>query len=508
MTETAFSGKDFDLLIAGGTVYDGSGSEGFITDVGVIGDRIKVIGDLANASAARTINAKGMAVCPGFIDPHTHCHVDVDKDILHCDNLLRQGITTVISGNCGKSGWPVGAHLDKVDREGFKTNYAMLVGHHTIRRSFMAEREEEVATYEDIKTMQDMVAQGIAEGAIGLTIGYARAYELTDELVEVTRPAAEANTIVASHIRSEGEHFLQAVAEFLEVAQLTGIRAQISHIKADGVDNWDKVDIALALMENAVKRGVDVAADRYPYVASHGGTDVMPLWCHFEARKRGAYEHLKDPDIVERAQKAIRHHVRRIGGPTQYCFTSFAEPDPEVDGKSLLDLMNAWNLDLFDAVIELQSRSWRGGGIGAAVFSMKEENLQRFLQHPLVMIGTDARLVVFGEGSTHPRNYGTFPRVLGRYVREQKLFSLGTAIRKMTSMPAERFRLQDRGWLRPGAYADITIFDPRTVSDNSDFGDVHHYSTGIPYVIVNGNVAVDNEKTSAKHFGKTLRKTS
>ncbi|MCK5802396.1 MAG: amidohydrolase family protein, partial [Lentisphaeria bacterium] len=274
----------FDLLITNGTVFDGSGSNGFAADVGVIGDRIVAVGDLAGAQAARTIDARNLAVCPGFVDPHTHCHTDVDNDIMHCDNLLRQGITTVVAGNCGGSGWPVGEHLDKVDREGFKSNYAMLVGHHTIRRIAMAGNGNLYPDHEQTTAMQDMVRQGLKEGAFGITVGYAGRHETFQEIVDITRPAAEADTIYASHIRSEAEGLLQAIGEIIEVSQETGIRVQVSHLKAMGPANWDKLDIVLAMLEDAARRGIDIAADRYPYIGWHGGsTNVMPRWCYEEA---------------------------------------------------------------------------------------------------------------------------------------------------------------------------------------------------------------------------------
>lgn len=497
----------FDLLITNGTILDGSGSKSFTADIGVTGDRLTAIGDLPRARAVRTIDARNLAVCPGFVDPHTHCHVDVDKDIMHCDNLLRQGITTVIAGNCGGSGWPVGEHLDKVDREGFKSNYAMLVGHHTIRRLAMAGTDKLYPEHEQISAMQDMVRQGLEEGAFGLTVGYAQRHETFQEIVEVTRTAAEAGTIYASHIRSEGEGLLQAIGEIIEVSQETGIRVQVSHLKAMGPANWNKLDIVLEMMEDAAHRGIDIAADRYPYIGWHGGsTNVMPRWCYEEARRRGGKNHLKDADIIDRFRQAVEDHLARFGGPDKLMFTSLKTPDPEIDGKTLADLMKSQNCELIDAALEIERRSAAGGGIGAVGFTMDEDNLRQVLQHPLVMIGTDAHLEVFGKFATHPRNYGTYPRVLGRYVRQEGILSLPEAIRKMTSMPTDRFRIADRGWLRPGAFADIVIFDPQTVIDNATFTNAHQYPTGMPYVIVNGRVAVDDGKTANEHYGRALRK--
>jgi len=497
---------DFDLIISGGTVHDGGGGDGVRADVGLSGDRIAAIGDLSAAAAARIIDATGLAVCPGFIDPHTHCHVDVDKGVLHCDNLLRQGITTVIAGNCGGSGWPVAEHLGKVEQGGFKSNYGMLVGHHTVRRIVTEGADSPWPTLEQTAAMQEMVRQGLDEGALGVTVGYARRHETFEEIVAFTRPAAETGTIYASHIRSEDRALVQGVAEAIEVAHQTGIAVQISHLKTNGPANWDKLDLVLEMIEGAVAMGLDVAADRYPYVGWHGGsTNIMTPWCYEEARKRGGREHLADADIIEHFRQEVADLLRGFGGPDRLMFTSLSEPDPEIDGRTVADLMAAWGVEAIEVALEIERRN-EDHRIGAVGFTMSEDNLRRILAHPLVMIGTDAHLEVFGRTATHPRNYGTYPRVLGRYVRDEGLMPLGEAIRKMTSMPAERYGLRDRGRLQPGCFADVVILDPATVTDNAIFADAHQYPTGTPYVIVNGRVAVDNDVTAPEHFGRVLRR--
>ena len=497
---------DFDLIISGGSVYDGGAGEGFRADVGLSGDRIAAIGDLSAAAAPRTIDATGLVVCPGFIDPHTHCHVDVDKGVLHSDNLLRQGITTVIAGNCGGSGWPVAEHLAKVEQEGFKSNYGMLVGHHTVRRIAMEGADSPWPTREQTTAMQEMVRQGLDEGALGVTVGYAQRHETFDEIVAFTRPAAEAATIYASHIRSEDRALVQGVAEAIEVAHETGIAVQISHLKTNGPANWDKLDIVLDMIEGAVAMSLDVAADRYPYIGWHGGsTNIMTRWCYEEAERRGGREHLTDPDIVEHFRREVAELLAGFGGPDRLMFTSLSEPDPEIDGRTVADLMAVWGVEAIEVALEIERRN-EDHRIGAVGFTMDEDNLRRILAHPLVMIGTDAHLEVFGRSATHPRNYGTYPRVLGRYVFDEAIMFPGDAIEKMTSMPARRYGLRERGWLRPGCFADVVIFDPATVIDNATFADAHQYPTGIPYVIVNGQVAVDNDVTAPEHFGRVLRR--
>lgn len=497
----------FDTVIRNGTVYDGSGLPEFVADVGIVGDRIEMLGNLAEAKAAEVIDAAGMAVCPGFIDPHTHCHVNVERNEFHHDNLLRQGITTVVAGNCGKSGWPVGEHLDRVDEIGFKTNYATLVGHHTVRWQLIDVNDRRFATQDELRRMADLVRRGIEEGAFGLTIGYAQAHEPFDELLAVARPAAEAGTIVASHIRSENSALIRAVAELIEIAQYTGVRIQISHLKTDRPANWNKLDSVLYLIDDAVRRGIEVAADRYPYCAWHGGsTNTMPLWCHLEAKQRGGKQRLKDPDIIDQVRAAIEEMVGSFGGPDKLLFTGFLQPDPEVDGKTLTQLMRNWNMSLFDTALELERRSDEHDLICSIGFTMNEDNLRRILQHPRIMIGTDAALIGFGRGATHPRMYGSFPRVLGQFVRDEELMPLPEAIRKMTSLPANWFRLPDRGVLHAGAFADIVVFNPHTLRDNTTFANAHQYPTGIEWVFVNGSAAVRSGETAPEHFGRALRR--
>jgi N-acyl-D-aspartate/D-glutamate deacylase len=252
--------------------------------------------------------------------------------------------------------------------------------------------------------------------------------------------------------------------------------------------------------------GLDVAADRYPYIGWHGGsTNIMTRWCYEEATARGGRARLKDADIIDHFRREVDDLLTGFGGPDRLMFTSLGEPDPEIDGRTVAELMVAWRAEAIDVALEIERRN-EESRIGAVGFTMSEENLRRILAHPLVMIGTDAHLEVFGARATHPRNYGTYPRVLGKYVRDEGVMSLGAAIAKMTSMPAERYRLRDRGRLRPGYFADVVVLDPTTVMDNATFADAHQYPTGIPWVIVNGQMAVDADVTAPEHHGRVLRR--
>jgi len=496
---------ELDLIIRGGSVLDGTGSPEQRTDVGIKGDRVDTIGDLSKASASDTIDATGKIVCPGFIDPHNHLHADIDKGVPPCDNLVRQGITTLVAGNCGGSGWPVAEHFEKVRQRGIKQNYCMLIGHNTVRRTVADKlKPGGFADHEAVTAMQDAMRRGMEEGAIGITVGYAPDYATTDEFIAVSKPVAEMGGVYASHIRSEGIHLLQAIAEIIEVCENADIPVQIAHFKTGRPSVWDHLDIAIAMIDDARRRGLNVTADRYPYCAWHGGsTNITPRWAAGEARKRGGWQHMRDDDIADRFRDEVNAMLEGYGGSDKLMFTSLETPDPEIDGKTPADLMKQWNCDVVEVAIRISERP----RVGAVGFTMSEDNLRRILQHDAVMVGTDAHEEVFGKFATHPRNYGTYPRVLGTHTRKEKLFPLATAVRKMTSMPAEKFRLKDRGVLREGAFADVTVFDPDTVCDNTTFLDAHRYPTGIEHVIVNGKPAVREGETLPESHGVVITRT-
>ncbi len=494
---------DYDILIQGGTVVDGSGKAGYVADVGVKYGKIEDIGDLTNASGAQVINASGLTVAPGFIDVHTHVHVDVDKDIMHEDNLVREGITTVVAGNCGISGWPIGEHLDKVDRLGMKQNYLTLIGHHTLRFKLFEERNRFLMPNE-YKIMQDAARQGMEEGAFGVTVGYARQWETNEETFSFAQVAGEYGGLCASHIRSENRHLLQAVAEMIEMAQHAEVKIQISHLKTENPANWEKLDAVFCLMENAVDRGISLRADRYPYVGWHGGsTNALPRVAYEIKAERGSWENLRDSDVVDMVYEELHKMHDERGGPEKLLFCSMRDPRPEVEGKTPAQLSEYWGCDLLEVGIRLEEM----GGISAIGLAMSEDNLKRILAHPLVGVGSDSHLEADKGIQTHPRSYGTFPRVLGKYCREESIFPLHEAIYKMTGMAVEHFGISDRGFIREGLVADITVFDADTVRDTARFLDAHQYPVGIPHVIVNGKFAVKDGVTTPENHGRAIRMT-
>ncbi|NLJ35584.1 MAG: amidohydrolase family protein [candidate division WS1 bacterium] len=495
---------DFDILIRNATVFDGTGAEGYRGDVGIKGGVIAAIGDLRDATATDEIDATGMAVCPGFIDAHTHVHVNIDRDIMHEDNLVRQGITTVVGGNCGKSGWPIGEHLDKVDRLGMKQNYLVLAGHHTIRRDIFGDDQARFLDPPDFKLMQAHVERAMDEGAFGVTVGYATRWESNDEIFAFAEPAGKRDGIYASHIRSESRHLLEAIGEILEVAQHADIRIQISHLKTDSPANWDKLDTVFCMLEEACDRGLGVRADRYTYVGWHGGsTNALPRVAYQIRQERGSWESLRDPDVAQMVMEELEKMHAENGGPDRLLFCSMREPRPEIEGKTPAQLAAEWQVDLLEVGIRLEKM----GGVSAIGLTMSEDNLQRILAHPLVGIGSDSSQEADKGVQTHPRSYGTFPRVLAGYVREEGVLTLPEAIYKMSGQHAEHFGITDRGLLGEGLVADVVVFDPWTVQDKAEFLNAHQYPEGIPYVIVNGKFAVKAGRTTPENHGRALRKT-
>ena len=495
---------DFDILIRHATVFDGTGADGYLGDVGIKAGLIAAIGDLRDATAAHEIDATGMVVCPGFIDAHTHVHSSIGRGFMHEDNLVRQGITTVVGGNCGSSGWPIGEHLDTVDRLGMKQNYAVLAGHHTIRRELFGADQARFLDPSEYKLMQGQVERAMDEGAFGVTLGYATRWEPSDEAFAFAEPAGKRDGIYASHIRSEAAHLLEAIGEILEVAQHADMRVQISHLKTLGPANWDKLDAVFCMIEEAVDRGLQVKADRYTYTASHGGsTNAVPRIAYQIKQERGSWDNLRDPDVVDMITEEVDKLYESYGGPEKLLFCSMREPRPEIEGKTAAQLAAEWGADLLDVGIRLEKM----GGVSAIKMVMSEDNLRRILAHPLVGIGSDAGLQPDRGVQTHPRSYGTFPRVLAGYVREEGVLTLPEAIYKMSGQHAEHFGITDRGLLGEGLVADVVVFDPWTVQDKAEFLNAHQYPEGIPYVIVNGKFAVKAGRTTPENHGRALRKT-
>jgi N-acyl-D-amino-acid deacylase len=488
----------YDIIIENGRIIDGTGNPWYYGDIGVSGGKILKIGNLKNFKATRRIDATGMFVAPGFIDIHTHSDNRILK-LPRAENSVRQGLTTIVAGNCGGSPLPVGSFLDQVRQANISINYITLVGHNTIRRQVMGS-ENRAPTPQELSEMKHLVEESMKEGAFGLSTGLYYTpgnFAKTDEVVELAKVAAKHGGIFTSHIRDESNYnigLLAAISEAITVGEEANIPVQISHLKCLGKSVWHKSDQALELIHQARKKGINVAFDQYPYTASSTGLwgAVFPAWAQ-EGGTSKFLERLKESKTKKRIYDDMRSNIsRRGGGNTLYIIKHNA---------FLSDLAKLWELDEVDAAIKIQSE----GGSSIISFNMTDHDLENIMQSPYGMIASDGSISGIDEGG-HPRSYGTFPRVLQVYVREKNLLTWEEAIRKMTSAPAIQLGLRDRGLLQQGMMADIVVFDPERVREKSSYETPAIYPEGIPYVLVNGIVVIDGETHTGASAGRVLER--
>jgi len=524
----------FDLILRGGRIIDGTGAAWCRGDVGIEGDRIAAMGNLKDSQAARVIDVQGAAVAPGFIDIHTHSDISLMVNP-RGESKIRQGITTEVVGNCGASFAPLSSrgiewvaddlregemeltwrtmkeYLDQVDAAKPSHNIAGLIGLGLIRRNVVG-ADDRPATPQEMEGMRAEIARAMEEGAFGISSGLIYApgsFADTDELVEMAKVAARYGGIYATHMRYESDRVIEGVAEAIAIGERSGASVQISHHKAVGPDNWGKVRQTMAMIEEARRRGVDVTVDQYPYTASATGlSSTAPNWAH-DGGTEALLARLRDPAARARIRKEAEEHCLRVRKGWDKVYISWAGV-PElahIEGKNLEEIGAIMGMAPVDAALEIILASKSTASMIA--FGMCEEDIRFVMQHPLTMTGSDAEAKapygVLGKGKPHPRAYGTFPRVLGRYVREQGVMPLEEAIRKMTSLPARKLGLWDRGVLRPGMKADITVFHPETVIDQATFTEPHQFPVGIPWVIVGGVPVIDQGEHTGAGPGRALR---
>lgn len=492
----------FDLIIKGGLVYDGTGRKAARTDIGIADGRITVLRKNIAAPADRIIDAAGLVVAPGFIDLHTHA----ERGILQSpavENYIRQGVTTVVGGNCGGSPHPIEAFMARVDSAGSAINLALLVGHNTVRAAVMG-TEDRAPAIDEMEGMKSLVRHAMEAGGFGLSLGLKYvpgAYADTEEVVELAEVAAGYGGFFATHMRDEERDVIAAVRETIEIGREAGIPIHISHHKVMGRSMWGTSEKTLALIDAASDEGLDITFDQYPYTATSTGLTVLfPAWS-----LAGGVDRLKDrldePETRREIKEAVVEalaHGRGGGDPASITVTSH-RGNPSLAGKNLAEITEMRGRDptvenAAESLIELMEE---GGGSGI-YHCLDEEDVVRIMMHPSGAIGSDGGSVRYGERKVHPRNYGTFPRVLGRYVREQKILEMEEAIRKMTSLPARRLGLDDRGIMKRGAWADIVVFDAEEVIDQATYLEPHRYPAGILFVLVNGTPVIeDGEYTGA-----------
>jgi N-acyl-D-amino-acid deacylase len=532
------SRPDYDVIIRHGTVYDGSGSAPMVTDVGVRGDSIAALGDLSAARGRTEVDATGLAVAPGFINMLSWAVEDLLADG-RSQGDIRQGVTLEVFGE-GESMGPLtdsmraemiaregdikfgvpwttlGGYLDHLVSKGIATNVASFVGATTVRVHEVGYADRP-ATPEELARMQDLVRQAMAEGALGVgsSLIYAPAnYATTEELVALARAAGESGGMYISHMRDEGSGLLTAAHELITIASRAGVPAEIYHLKASGRANWGKLDSLLTLIDSARAAGLRITADMYTYPASATGLDAtMPTWVQ-EGGHDAWVARLKDPAIRARLLKEMRggqgfdNAFVNAGGAQGILLVGFKNPALKpLTGKTLAEVAAARGTSpeetAMDLVIEDNSR------VGCVFFTMSEDNVRREVQLPYMSFGSDGGSMstegVFLQSGTHPRAYGNFARLLGKYVRDEKLVSLPEAIRRLTSLPAGNLQLRRRGRLAPGYFADVVLFDPATITDRATFAEPHQYATGVRDVWVNGVAVLRDGAPTGSMPGRVVR---
>lgn len=527
--------RQFDILIKNGSIIDGTGKREYFADLGIKDGRIVFIGKSADLQARKLIDASGMKVTPGFIDIHSH----TDADLIinpKAESKIRQGVTTEITGQDGFSWGPIGGpeidltrknffeqygeelkwgtigdFLNDFSKRKFSVNIATLVGLGTIRE-FIIGLDDRKANPDEIKKMQEEVIRAVEQGAIGISTGLEYtpgSFASTEELIELCKAAPKKFRLYSTHMRNEDNYVLEAIDEAIEIALKSDSRLQIAHLKVSGKSNWHKVDQVLEKINNALNSGLEVHADRYTYVAYHTNLSALfPLW----ARDGGTekfLERLQDRSIQTKIREYVENKVSNLDGNWNGVLISSVNKNEikQYQGKTIQQLSEEFGMDGYETavkvILDAENQVMMMG------FGMEENSTEKILAHPYVMISSDAGSHApyppMNREIAHPRAYGTFPRAISKYVRERKICSLEEMIKKMTSMPANKLGLKNRGEIAQGYFADIVIFDFEKIKDKATFTEPHLYPEGIPYVIVNGEIVISNNEHTGALPGKVIR---
>ena len=497
-----------DVLIRNGRLVDGTGNSWFLADLAIRGDKIVAIGKLDHLTAIRTIDARRQIVAPGFIDVHAHIEFSL-FDNPTANNYVHDGVTTVITGNCGGSADSLLEFFTRIDHVGTSINVASLVGHNTVRRQVLGLANRSAST-EEQQNMETLVEQAMQQGAVGLSTGLIYlpgVYSNTAEVIGLARMTAKHHGIYASHIRDEGGKVAEAINEALNIGRAAEIPVQISHFKVSAPANWGRSRETLALVERARADGLDVTIDQYPYTASSTTLSVMlPDWA-VEGGNDAVRTRLAD--IVQRQKIAgeILNNARRNKRP-DFSFAVVARhaADQSLNGKSISVInLQKGRQPTMEGEIETLLDLLVAGGAQMVFHGMSEDDVRYIMRYPFSMVGADGG-VQNGKGMPHPRSYGSHARILGKYVREEKIITLEEAIRRMTSLAAQKFQLKDRGLLREGYAADIVIFDEMQIIDKATFDDPHQFSAGISHLLVNGKSVIDSGHHTGARSGIALKR--
>jgi N-acyl-D-aspartate/D-glutamate deacylase len=492
------------VVLRNATLIDGTGRPAVVGDLAMKGERIIAVGSFRADGPVRAIDAKGLVVAPGFIDLHTHNDFPLQAEKTRANtSYATQGVTTSVTGNCGSGPHDVGEFYRKLEAQGVGCHVAHLVPHNDVRAKVMG-NVDRAPTADELQKMTELVDRGMRDGAWGLSTGLIYnpgTYSKTDEIIALARPAARHGGIYASHIRDEGAGLLDAIGEAIRVGKEAGLPAHVSHIKCAGKGNWGKSAEAVAMIERARAAGGRVTADQYPYTASSTSLRAMVVPARFrEGTTQEFRARLDDPDLGPKLREAIAQAVGgRDGGRSLRVAGYKAKKDWQ--GKDLAAIAAAEGKDVVDVVVEIE----KAGGAQMVSFGMSEDDVRLFMKQPWVATASDGSSKVPDDKVPHPRSYGTFPRKLGLYAIKDKVLPLEQAVRSCSGLPADILGLPERGYLKPGHFADVVVFDPKAIIDKATYDHPHEFAEGVRWLFINGVPTVENGEPNGKLPGRALR---
>jgi N-acyl-D-amino-acid deacylase len=497
-----------DIIIKNGRILDGTGNSWYYADIAISKGKIIKIGRTNELTATRVIDAAGKIVSPGFIDVHTHIEGDELKNPT-ADNFIFDGVTTVITGNCGSSHVDIKKYLEQIDSLKPSINVATLIGHNDVRKAVLGTANR-LPTEDEMKRMETLVEAAMKDGAVGLSTGLIYipgTYSTTEEILRLAKTAASFNGVYASHMRNEGDRVTQAIEEALHIGREAKMPVQISHFKLSGQQNWGRSKQTIPMIIKARNEGIDVTIDQYPYTASSTSLSTLIPDEILADGQDSIQARLQRADVKKFViGEMLKSLKKRKLKHFSYPVIAYHKADTTLNGKSIeeVNLLKGKKHKAkkeAETIIELMI----AGGASMVFHGMSDYDVARIMQYPFNMFASDASIRIFGQGNPHPRGFGTNARILSKYVRNEKIISLEEAVRRMTSLPAQKFGLTDRGLLKEGFAADLLIFNENEVQDLSTYQKPHAYSKGFNYVIVNGQLVVDDEKHLGTRSGKTLR---
>jgi N-acyl-D-amino-acid deacylase len=500
--------QDVDLIIKNARILDGTGNSWYKADLAIKGDKIYQIAPKINQPSKKIIDAKNQILAPGFIDVHTHIEGDEEKTP-RAESFIYDGVTTVITGNCGSSQTNIKTYLDFIDSVKLSINVGVLIGHNDVRKAVIGKANRDPSS-EELEEMKTIVEQAMKDGAIGLSTGLIYipgTYTKTPEIIELAKISAKYQGIYATHMRSESDKVKEAIKEALTVGKEADLPLQISHFKIGGQQNWGQSDQTLAMLKQARSEGLDVTIDQYPYTASSTSISTLVPDNILADGQDSINARLSDPIIRKKAiEEMLASLKRRKLKHFDYAVVAYFKPDTSYNGKSIEEI-NLMRGGKHQTKAEAETILYivEQGGASAVFHGMGDDDLKNIMKYPFNMPASDAGIREFGAGMPHPRGYGTNARILGKYVREEKVINLEEAVRRMTSLPAQKFQLKDRGLIKEGMIADIVIFNSDTVTDQSTYQKPHAFSTGFDFVIVNGKLTIENGKHTGERNGLALR---